>query len=340
MIDLALGDKVTVSGFATGDQDSMWEGREGVISREWDDTFLEVTFDDGCEKVWSKGTFPAKFLKKIGPNFKRADRVEIVGVHPNRGSFGHVIAVRTYAAPETTKYVVELEGGQRLNGIKGEYLNPAPKKELVRKFDIGQKVRYIGDGRGVFEHYQKVGTVKGYTPMGNVIVEIDEEPKGTVVHRVSDLGAIATEGKEIKREDLKVGMTIRAEYVTGKGEDYSQTSSKTGVISKITTGADKKKFPYATVDGHNYSLFYPDIDFTFMLIKDAPKVDPLVEQIEKLGAGSVVQFGDGSSVYTYVRTTTPGEWYGMVNNVTPMKVTDTTIKQALETPSGKILISK
>lgn len=334
MTELNLGDKVVITGYGNK-RTSLWEGREGVITTKASDKEYLIKFDDGQADVFSMGRFGVEYLVKIGPNLVKGDDVKIIGVHPNRDMTGKITQVKTFAAPETTGYVVELDNGLFLNGVKEKYVTKFERPEPPKKFAIGQRVRYTGDGNGVYEHLRGDGTVKGYTKSGNVEVSVDGNH---IVHREFDLEAIPTEGQEIAQKDLKVGMEIRVEYVTKKGE-FVQTSTKQGMITKLRPGFISDVWPMTTAEGIDYPLYFTGVsDATFTLIKDTA---PVVDEVAALGTGSVVQYvSEGGTVVTYTRTSTPDVWIGIVNTAEPVKVGNVTVSKALSQPTGKILVTR
>jgi hypothetical protein len=323
MTEVTLGDKVKIEGWSE-DPNSLFEGREGVVSHiNWNGTY-KVTFDDGI-KFPRIGNFTDKMLTKIEPKFAVGDMVSY------RNNPATVISIKTFAAPGSTTYSLKFSYGGTISHVAEKDIT-AVIATPDRKFNIGQKVRYIGDGAGVFPEYQKDGTVHGYTSSGSVKVSIDG--RGFVVHRESDIESILEEGKEINAKDLKVGMEVRVEYVTEQS-GYIQTSTKQGVIARITDGV-----PQVKIDDHQYvSLRYYGVNHKYILVKNAPEVDPHLVTAEKLAQGSVVQFRDSGrdEPFTYVKTWTQDEWWAFSGNMVPVKVPNTTIAAALKQDNVTIM---
>jgi hypothetical protein len=323
MTEITLGDKVKIEGWSTA-ANSLFEGREGVVSFiNWDGS-KKVTFDDGI-KFPRIGNFSDSALKKIEPKFAVGDKVSY------RNNPATVTSIKTFAAPGSTTYALKFPFGGSISHVRETALVAAATPK--RKFDIGQNVRYIGDGRGVFPEYQKDGKVHSFPDDHSVNVSIPGH--GLVCHRESVLEAIPEEGKEIDVKDLKVGMEIRVEYIT-EDAGFIQTSTKQGVIARFDNGV-----PQAKVGDHKYiSLRFFGVENKYTLVKNA-KVDPHLKTVESLAEGSVVQYRRNTDTQpvTYVKIKQDAWWGFTGATMSPIKVTNSTVVDALKEDNVKIMAS-
>jgi hypothetical protein len=320
MTDVSLGDKVKITNWPQEE----FDGREGVVAEAYPDKTVKIAFDDG--EFPKKGRFARAYLTHHVPEFPVGSRV----VYQNTPAV--VTKIKTYAAPNSNRYTVKFPYGGTHYNISADELVTAPD-EAPKRFAIGQKVRYIGNGDGVFPEYQQDGVVTRYTDAGAVCVTI--EGVGFVTHREHDIEAILEEGMELKRGDLRLGMEVRVEYTT-TNSGYTQTSAKQGVIGKI----NEFGIPYTKIGENQYiALHYYGVPYTYTLIKNAPKVDPHVATVEALEQGSVVQFWDNGSnnTYTYVKSSKPNEWWGLSGGTEPITVSPRSVVAALKQDNVRII---
>jgi hypothetical protein len=208
--------------------------------------------------------------------------------------------------------------------------------ELIGKgIKVGDKVKYIANPYA-FDYgrhdYRVVGFVEAGTGINHVKVEIYKNGVGTGVTHLHGKNEIAlasgaAEGKEISAQDIKVGMTIRAEAVKD-----GMKVSREGTVKSIH-GANPRCFYNEGAFRINNDSY---ADWTYTLVKDVPKESPNLKVIAQLpGFHVVYKTGLGHFVQTGKKRGDDWLWTHIKNGVA-VEVTNKDVVEALD-QGAKIL---
>lgn len=255
--------------------------------------------------------------------------------HSVRGQVGTIISAPVANVFLGDVAIVKLSNGKQLS-ISSDTLELVNDKPVFRK---GDKVKF------------KDSTPNSYwRGRTGIVLEdaYDSSLQGKVnldilnsahVCNLEFVERVFKEGEEIDLKDIVAGMEIKVTYTSGS-ENYTQTSTKQGVVKTVVKDGDT---------GDNIRLYAKDGDAVrvlsfdapeevFTLIKNAPKPDPITEALKSAKVGSVVQIEDdgiGKFVQTYIKsdpaTNGTSRWFAIDSRYTSTSlISERTVRSKIQ----------
>lgn len=201
----------------------------------------------------------------------------------------------------------------------------------MTEFKVGDIVK-ISEDHPATPWRGLTGTITNVYSAHSVLVDTKEEGLGGFNPKFLTLFPSI-----ILKEDAKIGMEIEATKVIG-----DTTHIRRGVVDRIVWDWGIAEL---------YSKIGTRLDFgqrpeKVKVIKDAPAPDPLIEELDALNGGSVVQredvAGPSTLTFSYIKSTRKGIWhfYNPSTRGSSVEIDEELVLTAIKDKGAQIVIRK